>query len=198
MTPTTAQPAASSPPAAAASAGGKPKSSGGGGGGGAGHVSGLRTDVSDGQSQAHALGKLGIPVYFPKLIMANSQYCQSQTSLCPVEGGASSIGYPRAYLLHDRQNVAHYAYRMTLEINPVLGQYYGVQGTTWQNPPLLNSPTTTKTVNGKQLMLYANGSKLSLVAWRTSQGVYWISNTLTDDIGNSQLVAIAASLMKAS
>ena len=52
-------------------------------------------------------------------------------------------------------------------------------------------------VNGKQLLLYANGSKLSLVAWRTPQGVYWVSNTLTDDINNRQLVAIAASLMKA-
>jgi hypothetical protein len=46
-------------------------------------------------------------------------------------------------------------------------------------------------------MLYANGGKLSLVAWRTPQAVYWISNTLTDDIPNRQLVAIAASLTRA-
>jgi hypothetical protein len=86
---------------------------------------------------------------------------------------------------------------MTLEINPVLGQYYGVQGTTWQNPPILSSPSQTKSVNGKELLLYANGSNLSLVAWRTPQAVYWVSNTLTDNIANNQLVAIAASLMKA-
>ena len=49
-------------------------------------------------------------------------------------------------------------------------------------------------VNGKQLLLYSNGGKLSLVAWRTPQGVYWVSNTLTDDISNRQMVAIAASL----
>jgi polyisoprenyl-teichoic acid--peptidoglycan teichoic acid transferase len=82
-------------------------------------------------------------------------------------------------------------------MNPDFGQYYGVQGTTWQNPPILNSPSSTRTVNGKQLLLYANGSKLSLVAWRTPQGVYWVSNTLTDDLTNRQLVAIAASLVKA-
>jgi polyisoprenyl-teichoic acid--peptidoglycan teichoic acid transferase len=198
MTPTTAPPATPSTPsttAGAASAGGK--SGNGGGGGGGGPVAGLRSDVSDGQGQAHALRTIGLPVYFPKLIMADSQYCQSLTSLCPVEGGAGSVGYPRAYLLHDRQNVAHYAYRMTLELNPILGEYYGVQGTSWQNPPILNSPSGTKTVNGRKLLLYTNGSKLSLVAWRTPQGVYWISNTLTDDITNRQLVAIAASLMKA-
>jgi hypothetical protein len=191
MTPTTGQPAGPSPGAKAANAGGKL------GGAGGGHVTGLRADVSDGQRQAKALGRIGIPVYFPRLITSGSQYCVSQTSLCPVEGGAGVVGYPRAYLLHDRQGIAHYSYRMTLEINPVLGQYYGVQGTTWQNPPLLNSPTATRFVNGKQLMLYANGSKLSLVAWRTRQGAYWVSNTLTDDIPNRQLVAIAASLMKA-
>jgi hypothetical protein len=52
-------------------------------------------------------------------------------------------------------------------------------------------------VNGKHLLLFANGGKLSLVAWRTPQGAYWVSNTLTDNIPNRQLVAIAASLMKA-
>jgi LCP family protein required for cell wall assembly len=193
MTPT----AKSSHPAAGSSSptsggGGKP----GGLGGGGGHVTGLRLDPTDGQSQAKALGKIGIPIYFPKLIMGDSQYCQSLTSLCPVEGGADQIGYPRAYLLHDRHGIAHYSYRMTLEMSPVLGQYYGVQGTTWQNPPILNSPSATKMVNGKRLLLYANGGKLSLVAWRTPQGAYWVSNTLTDNITNRQLVAIAASLMK--
>jgi hypothetical protein len=105
--------------------------------------------------------------------------------------------YPRAYLLHDRTGVAHYAYRMTLVMNPALGQYYGVQGTTWLNPPILSSPSSTKMVNGKQLLLFANGSKLTTVAWRTPRAVYWISNTLTDDLTNQQIVAIAASLTRA-
>ncbi len=82
-------------------------------------------------------------------------------------------------------------------MNPALGQYYGVQGTTWQNPPILNNPTQTRVVAGKKLMLYAEGGKLTNVAWRTPQGVYWISNTLTTDIGNQQMVAIAASLTRA-
>ncbi|MDE3132276.1 MAG: LytR family transcriptional regulator, partial [Acidobacteriota bacterium] len=80
-----------------------------------------------------------------------------------------------------------------LVINSVLGEYYGIQGTTWQTPPILNNPTATRFVGGKQLLLYANGGKLSVVAWRTPQGVYWVSNTLTDTIGNSEMVAIAAS-----
>ena len=38
---------------------------------------------------------------------------------------------------------------MTLVLNPVLGEYYGVQGTTWQNPPLLDSPSGTRIVGGQ-------------------------------------------------
>ena len=45
-------------------------------------------------------------------------------------------------------------------MNPALGQYYGVQGTSWQDPPILASPSGDADVNGKQLLLYTNGSKL--------------------------------------
>ncbi|HZU60638.1 MAG TPA: LytR family transcriptional regulator, partial [Solirubrobacteraceae bacterium] len=82
------------------------------------------------------------------------------------------------------------------ELNPVLGQYYGVQGTTWQAPPILNNPTTSRTVHGKHLLLYFNGGKLTLVAWRTPRAVYWISNTLTSTLSSRQMVAIAGSLTR--
>ncbi|MBV9414816.1 MAG: LCP family protein [Solirubrobacterales bacterium] len=193
MTPTTNQP----PPASSGSSAGPASAAPKPGGGDGASAPGLSADVSDGEAQAKALGTTGIPIYFPRLIKRGSQYCSSNTLLCPVEGGAGPGSYPRAYLLHDRQGITHYSYRITLVGNPALGQYYGVQGTTWQNPPILTSPTETRTVGGKQLLLYANGGKLSLVAWHTPQAVYWISNTLTDDISNRQMVAIAASLMKA-
>jgi LCP family protein required for cell wall assembly len=156
----------------------------------------VTSDPQDGQAQAAALGRIGFPVYYPKLIAAGTSYCSGAAGNCPLEI-ASPGSYPRAYQIHDRSGVAHDAYRMTLALNPVLGEYYGVQGTTWQNPPILNSPTLTRTVNGKQLRVYANGGKISLVAWRTPQAVYWISNTLTDTLGNRQMMAIAASLQPA-
>jgi LCP family protein required for cell wall assembly len=199
MTPTKTQPSSPS------SGSGSPANSAGAGGKGKGGASapGLSPDVSDGVSQAKALGPIGIPIYYPKLIMSGAQYCTPNNGNCPMgDGNAAaqdgiSAGYPRSYLLHDRTGIAHYSYYMTIEINSVLGEYYGVQGTTWQNPPILNAPTATKTVNGKQLELYANGGKLTLVAWHTAQGVYWISNTLTDSISNRQMVAMAASLTRA-
>jgi hypothetical protein len=83
---------------------------------------------------------------------------------------------------------------MTLVLNSQLGEYYGVQGTTWTNPPLLRSPSGTRDINGKKLLLYANGGRLTTVAWRNGPAVYWISNTLTTTIPNPQMVGIAASL----
>ena len=46
------------------------------------------------------------------------------------------------------------------------------------------------------LQIFKNGAHVSLVAYRTPQGAYWISNTLNDAIGNKQMVAIAASLTR--
>jgi LCP family protein required for cell wall assembly len=144
---------------------------------------GLIADVGDGRAQVAALGSPGMPVYFPRLIASGSHY------EAPTAGE-----YPRAYWIRDPHGVPHRAYRIVIVMNPLLGQYYGVQGTTWQNPPILNSPTETRNVAGKQLALYMNGRKLSLVAWHTAHGVYWISNSLTDDLTNQQMLGIAASL----
>jgi polyisoprenyl-teichoic acid--peptidoglycan teichoic acid transferase len=160
-----------------------------------GPVPGLTSDVSDGKAQASTLGSVGFPIYYPRVISAGSFYCAGVTGNCPTQIQTTGA-YPRAYQIRDQNGHDHYAYRMTLALNPVLGQYYGVQGTTWLNPPILNSPTQTRNVGGKQLMVYVNGGKVSLVAWRNNGAAYWVSNTLTDQIGNAQMIAIAASLTR--
>ncbi len=156
----------------------------------------VTSDVSDGKAQAAALHGVSMPIYYPRVIASGSSYCLSSTGNCEVEI-PSPGSYPRAYLIHDQAGNAYQAYRMTLVMDADNGQYYGVQGTTWQNPPIINNPTETRTVNGKQLMLYANGGKLAMVAWRTPTGVYWVSNDLTSDLSNQQMIAIAASLTRA-
>jgi len=158
---------------------------------------GLTADTSDGHEQATALAHAGMPVYYPRLIKAGSEYCMSTTGNC-VGGGEPPEqyihSYPRQYLIRDQRGRPHAAYRMTLVLNSVLGEYYGVQGTTWSNPPLLRSPSGTRDINGKHLLLFANGGRLTTVAWRSGANWYWISNTLTSTIPNPQMVGIAASL----
>jgi hypothetical protein len=56
-----------------------------------------------------------------------------------------SRAYPRDYGI-DAGGRSYRAYRMTL-----VG-YYGVQGTTWMDPPILAHPARTELLNGKRLL----------------------------------------------
>ncbi|MGH2890863.1 MAG: LCP family protein [Solirubrobacteraceae bacterium] len=156
---------------------------------------GLIADVTDAKAQVAQLTHLKIPVYYPGLILSGSEYCLADAANCPLEV-PSAGSYPRAYTIRDRRGHRYPSYRMTLEINPSQGLYYGVQGTTWLKPPLLDNPTETKVVNGRTLELFADGGRLTTVAWRTPTAVYWISNTLNSYIPNREMVAIAASLTR--
>ncbi len=73
-----------------------------------------------------------------------------------------------------------------------LGQFYDLEGTTWQNPPILNNPNQTVTVGGRAMQLYFEGSRIRLIAWHDGAGVYWLTNTLQDILTNKQMLAIAA------
>ncbi|MEA2198849.1 MAG: polyisoprenyl-teichoic acid--peptidoglycan teichoic acid transferase [Solirubrobacteraceae bacterium] len=161
---------------------------------------GLAADPADGKSQAKALGNAGLTVYYPKLIDSSSQYCMDVTANCYEPPNPTTVyvgAYPRAYVLHDPSGQPHAAYRLTLVVNSALGEYYGVQGTTWRTPPILKTPQQTRIVHGKKLLVYLNGHHITLVAWRTPQAAYWISNTLNDAISNGAMLAMAGSLTKA-
>jgi polyisoprenyl-teichoic acid--peptidoglycan teichoic acid transferase len=156
-------------------------------------------DVADGQAQATTLGSAGLPVYYPTVIANGSGYCSTATGNCRVAPNPTSRyanSYPRAYKIGAGGH-GYPSYRMTLVLNAVLGEYYGVQGTTWSDPPILRHPTQTVMVNGRQLREYGTGSELSLVAFSTPSGTYWVSNTLTDSIPSAELIAIAASMRPA-
>jgi hypothetical protein len=45
--------------------------------------------------------------------------------------------------------------------------------------------------------LYYDGTKLKLVALRTPHGVYWVTNTLSETLTNTQMLDIAGSLRQA-
>jgi LCP family protein required for cell wall assembly len=150
-------------------------------------TSDLTAALTDGKTQAAALHHPGLPVLVPGQIATGSQYCSDGTCT----QGPVHDSYPRAYAIG-----GHPAYRLTLAIIPSLGQYYGIQGTTWQNLPITAHPTKTQTVGGKRLLLFIDGGKLSLVAWRTPRGIYWVSNTLADDLSTPQMIGIASSLTR--
>ncbi|HEY5316913.1 MAG TPA: hypothetical protein VIJ20_02960, partial [Solirubrobacteraceae bacterium] len=162
---------------------------------------GLAADPADGKSQAAALGNLGMAVYYPRLIASDSEYCMDETANCYEAPNPSSVyvgSYPRAYTLHDQAGQPQVAYRMTLVVNAALGEYYGVQGTTWRDPPILTNPAQIRTVHHKRLLIFLNGHHITLIGWRTAHAAYWISNTLVDSLSNAAMVDIAGSLTRAA
>jgi LCP family protein required for cell wall assembly len=144
-------------------------------------VPGLIGSRTEGENQAIlAARKTGFAFYFPTRRAA----------------GGSYIGQgPRLYTIRDELNRSHHAYRLVLSAGENAG-YYGIQGMDWRRPPILDDPHSTRTVNGHKLLIYRDGNKVRIVAWKTPRGVYWVSNTLTRRLNERQMIAIAASLRR--
>jgi polyisoprenyl-teichoic acid--peptidoglycan teichoic acid transferase len=111
------------------------------------------------------------------------------------DGFANMSSNPRLYTIKDRAGYAYKAYRIVGYAGEN-GQYWGVQGTGWRSPPILDDPTDTETMRGRKYSMYYDGTRLRLIAWRTKTGVYWVSNTLSRTLTNEQMRDIAKSLTR--
>ena len=100
----------------------------------------------------------------------------------------------RVYKVADRAAKFRKAYRLVLSHNTVEGQYWGVQGTNWPTPPILQAEHTVIERHGRKLGVYKDGSQIHLVSWRHGDAVYWVSNTLSNALSNTQILEIAATL----
>jgi polyisoprenyl-teichoic acid--peptidoglycan teichoic acid transferase len=143
------------------------------------NVPGLVNARTEGENQAIvAARKARFPFYYPTLRLNRGTYVGNE---------------PRLYAIRDELGKLHRAYRLVLSAGQNEG-YYGVQGTTWRRPPILDDAHTFKTVKSRKLSIYKDGGKVRLVSWRTPRGVFWVSNTLTRTLNERQMIAIAASL----
>jgi LCP family protein required for cell wall assembly len=161
-------------------------------------TAGLTADPADGRAQAKGLAP-NMGVYYPELIDAHSAYCSDLTPLClnaSEPGSAYAHSYPRQYTVREPGGRRVHAYFMTIALtNAGLGQYYGVQGLHWSDPPILRHPQQTKRFRGRTYELFAdNGGHITDVSFRVGPNVYWISNTLTSALPNHEMVAIAESM----
>jgi polyisoprenyl-teichoic acid--peptidoglycan teichoic acid transferase len=156
-----------------------------GGHGGKTSTAGLVNAKATGQSYAIQLGGVGFRVYYPALLTASGRY------MPPLAGE-----YPRAYRLRGTDGKVYSAYRLVISSGED-GNYYGIQGTTWTDPPILRNPSADRrTVDGKHLLLFYDGTHLRLVGWRAHGAAYWVSNTLQEQLSNDQMLAIAGSLTR--
>jgi LCP family protein required for cell wall assembly len=73
------------------------------------------------------------------------------------------------------------------------GGYWHIEETSWTSPPLLSDPNDTRTVNGRQYMLFYQNDRLHRVAWKANGALYWVANTLDDQLSNELMLALATS-----
>jgi LCP family protein required for cell wall assembly len=115
-----------------------------------------------------------LPVYYPTLRLKGSLFA----------------GPPRYYKILTHSGRAQKSYRMVIKRGRV-GEYYGVQGTTWMHPPILEGGSDEKKFGGRTFQIHYDGDRVKLVSWRTKKAVYWVSNTLLQSLNKDQMLTIA-------
>ncbi len=97
----------------------------------------------------------------------------------------------RAYALTDQQGKLHHAYVVVCQQNTI-GAYYDFEGTDWLNPPLF-AHARTQAIDGRVYRFVDDGSHIHVIGWRSGNVLYWLTNTLLEELSNGQMLEIAKS-----
>jgi polyisoprenyl-teichoic acid--peptidoglycan teichoic acid transferase len=108
-----------------------------------------------------------------------------------LQTGAGSQQTVRPYSLRNVQGKLKHAYVVVWREN-MQGGYYDFQGTNWASPPLFKNARTEK-LGSRTYKLVDDGSHIHVIGWRSGRVLYWVTNTLLEDLSNAQMVAIAKS-----
>ncbi len=134
------------------------------------------TPASDEEQAVAAAVQVPFPVLYPRL-----------------QTGPAVQEHVRPYALRDPHGHLHHAYVAVFQQNG-LGGYYDIEGTDWLEPPIVAHPDEVQHRHGRSYMIFADGSHIHMVAWRQGKVLYWVSNTLLEDLTNQQMMTIADSV----
>jgi LCP family protein required for cell wall assembly len=124
---------------------------------------------------------LDFPVYYPTKLAPGSTLTDDSRAF-PIDGPGSDV---------------YHGYKMVAATtSDGYEAYYGVSGTDWMDPPILQNPDETKTINGQDYLESWDGDQLRLVGWKTDKASYWIDNTLLNVLSPGQMLGIAESMQK--
>jgi LCP family protein required for cell wall assembly len=143
-----------------------------------GKVNLIDVTVASRQQGQLAQPNVGFPVYYPRKLVRGSSFAEDG---------------PRTYTISAPDNKRNRAYKMVMS-SGYIGEYYGVQGTSWRDPPILDSPSETRKIRGREYLLFFNGDRLRLVGWKTKKASYWVSNTLLQTLSAKEMLGVARSL----
>ncbi len=128
--------------------------------------------------------RLKFPVWVPTEVVPGSIYSNES----------------RQYEIKDLDDKRKEAYKLVIQYTTpsTLPEYYGVQGTTWSDPPILDKPSETRTIDGRDYDIYYDGDRVRMVAWHDEEdNSYWVSNTLVQTLDEPDMLAIAQSMDEA-
>lgn len=128
-------------------------------------------------------GRINLPVFYPTALVNGASYQDQST---------------RGYRMTTAAGKRVSAYRIVAKVSGSAGDYYGIQGVNWSDPPILKNPSESRKVGGRQYDLYYEGGKLALVAFHRGGASYWVSNTLSRKLNGKQMMALAESLRLAN
>jgi LCP family protein required for cell wall assembly len=153
-------------------------------------IDGLVPAGEAGRAEAEVVARkvsAGFPVFYASRLPSGAAYVESD----PYE----HIQDPRVYHLREPGGERHGAYRMVAEFEPEYEvNYFGVQGIQgWSDPSILESPSETRTINGRKYEIFVDGENVKLVAWHRGNNTYWVSNSLQQTLTNDQMMGIARS-----
>jgi polyisoprenyl-teichoic acid--peptidoglycan teichoic acid transferase len=127
------------------------------------------------------------PVFYATRLPSGAAYVESN----PYE----RIQDPRVYHLRSPDEDRHPAYRMVADFQPEYEvNYFGIQGIQgWSDPPILDNPSETRTIHGREYEIFVEGEDVKLVAWHRGDNTYWVSNSLQHGLTGEQMLGIARS-----
>ena len=73
------------------------------------------------------------------------------------------------------------------------GGYWSIQAMRWLDPPAIANPNATQTLGGTDYMLFYQGAHLHMVAWERDRTLYWIINSLDNELSNDLMMGLATS-----
>ena len=73
------------------------------------------------------------------------------------------------------------------------GGYWHIEEMRWTNPPAIASPDDVKTIRGVRYLQFYNGLKLHMVAFKMKRNLYWVTNSIDNELPNDVMMALATS-----
>ncbi|MDO9407530.1 LCP family protein [Patulibacter sp.] len=111
--------------------------------------------------------------------------------------GAYEPEMTRGYSILDRSRRPRWPSYRIVATTGDNGQYYGVEGTTWKTPPVLQLATDEVRLGGRTWKVQYDGRNVRRLLWQAPGGTYWITNTLTDELTPREMYALARSVRRA-